>query len=472
MRFSDLREFIQTLQQQGEIKIIEGASCDLEIGGVTQIATGSAKCPALLFDSIKGFPKGYRILTNMISNRVRERLVFDVPDDLSNRDAVKIWKDKLKEYKPIAPKEVATGPVKENILLGDKVDLSKIPWPRWHEHDGVPTMCGNFAITRDPESKEIHLASYPFMLVNHHAVTPHARSANVDVIWQKYWNRGKPCPVAISLGHDPALLIAAGVDWPRLYSGYNFAGWLRGDPVEVTKGEFTDLPIPAAAEVVLEGEVLPPEQGHDVEGQFGDISRYYFGGALSAPCVKIKGMLFRNDPVILGNPPFLGANYGVLSSQTAFVWNELEELGIPNIVAVNHHSWGLTVISIKQPYPGHVMRVAHAVLGGTAGRNARFVILVDEDIDPYNLEKVSWAIATRYDPENSIDINRRIWGDETDPRMHKEKKSMGNYTGSTAVIDACRPYHWMEKFPRTTDISDELLSKTAEKWGRVLRQHG
>ncbi len=451
MRFKDLREFAQTLQETDQIKLLEGANPDLEIGGASQIAAESAKCPALMFDGLKDFPKGHRLLTNAVANKTRERLVFGIAPELSDKDASKLWKDKLKQYESVAPKNVAEAPVKENILLGDKVDLHKLPWVRWHEDDGGFCEHGTFTITRAPDSVKASARSYSFMMVDEHTLVARVAEGYADPVWQQYWQSGKGCPVAISLGHDPALFAAALVS----DEGYGFAGWIRGAPVEVTHGETTGLPIPAAAEAVLEGEILSPEAGQQSAG----------------PTVKIHSMLFRNEPVILGNAPYPGANYGVLSSKAAFVWNDMEALGIPNIEAVNHYDWGCTIVAIKQPYPGHVKRVAHAVLGSSAGRNARIVIVVDEDIDPYNLEKVFWAIATRYDPEYALDIVRRIWSDGMEPRGVKDNKIRGNSTGSTAIIDACRPYHWMDKFPRTTDISEELFRKTEEKWRKVLSPH-
>jgi 4-hydroxy-3-polyprenylbenzoate decarboxylase len=472
MRFTDLREFIQTLQQHGELKVIEGASPDLEIGGVTQIAAESPKCPALLFDSIKGFPEGHRVLTNALSNRHRERLVFDVPEELENKDAVKYWKEKIKEYKPIAPKRAAQALVKENVLLGDGVDLQKIPWPKWREQDERPVIYGALVILRDLESNGIHAACCSFGLVDSRTIVAHVPSRDIDAIGKQYWSKGQSCPVAVSLGQDPALSVAAVLDVPGGGSVYDFAGWLRSAPVEIIEGDYTGLPIPAAAEVLLEGNLLPPEEGQASIGLMGAASGYYIGGARRASSVRVERLHFRNNPIVVSSPLFGEASHGVLVSKSVSVWNELEEIGIPNIVAVNCCNWGVTIVAIKQPYPGHVKRVAHALLGGTAGQNARFIIVVDEDIDPYNLEKVFWAIVTRYDPASAVDIVRRIWSDEMDPRMGHEKRSSGNHTGSTAIIDACRPYHWMDKFPRTTDISDELLKKTAEKWGRVLRQHG
>ncbi|MGH7843811.1 MAG: UbiD family decarboxylase domain-containing protein, partial [Candidatus Binatia bacterium] len=307
MQFKDLREFIRALEETGEIKIIEGASCDLEIGGVSQIAAESPKSPALLFDSIKEFPKGHRMLTNAISNRHRERLIFDVPEDLSDKEAVKYWKEKIKEYKPIAPQVVAAGAVKENELLDDKVDLNKIPWPKWHEQNERCSAYGT-VFAWDPESNNIHAVSCSLGLLDHRAMVADVPWTSVDAPWNKYWSHGKACPVAISLGHDPALLVAASMKLPLPSSPYDFAGWLRGAPVEVMKSEYAGVPIPAAAEVVLEGDLLPPEQRKEGAG-----SSVATSGKWKAPYVNVKGMHFRNDPIIIGNPPFLGGCHGVLA---------------------------------------------------------------------------------------------------------------------------------------------------------------
>ena len=165
----------------------------------------------------------------------------------------------------------------------------------------------------------------------------------------------------------------------------------------------------------------------------------------------------------------MGSTHGVLASRAAYLWNELDDLGVANIIAVNHRPWGATIVSIKQLDAGHVKRVARALMESSAGRNLRFAIIVDEDIDPYNLEKVFWAIATRYEPEYALDIARRLRGDSV---VAEEGGSAATHTGSAAIIDACRPYRWMDKFPRTTDISEELVKKTVEKWGKIFAQRG
>jgi len=470
VKFNDLRHYVATLESLGQLKVVEGASCDLEIGAITELATSRSNSPAVLFDSIQGFKKGFRILTNFLAHKSRERLVYGVAEELTDSEAVRLWKNKLKEVKPVETLHVDDGPVKENMMVGNDVDLTRFPWPKWHQRDGGPYICATAVVTRDPESGYINVGSYRYMLLSKNTMVAHIGSGHHgDVIRKKYWAKGKACPVAISLGQEPALFVTAGTNLSWGVSEYGFAGWMRGAPVEVTKGVVTDLPIPATAEVLLEGEMIAPEQGMEVEGPFGEMSGYYGGGARPAPITVIKSVLYRNDPIVLGAPPFLGASRGILSSRGILIWNELEALGIPNIIGVNY-SWGMTIIAIKQAYPGHAMRAAHGALGGTAGYHGRFVIVVDDDIDPFNLEDVLWALATRCDPETSLDVCRRIWSYKIDPRLPKHKKEAGDYTGAVAIIDACKPYHWIDEFPRTTKISEELLKATEDKWGKLFKE--
>src|SRR4029434_3217972 len=261
------------------------------------------------------------------------------------------------------------GPIKENVFQDSDVDLTKLPWPKWHERDGGPYICATSSVTRDLESGYINVGSYRFMLLGKNKIVAHIGSGHHgDVIRKKYWAKGKPCPIAICLGQEPSLLVAAGTNTNWGVSEYGFAGWMRGAPVEVTQGVFTDLPIPATAEVVLEGgilppsagcvsagswevtqgvftvwqipataevvlegEMLPPSAGLEIEGPFGEFSGYYGGGARPAPVTMIRSMLYRNEPIILGSPPFIGARRGILSSRGILVWHGLDDLGLPDI---------------------------------------------------------------------------------------------------------------------------------------------
>jgi len=240
-------------------------------------------------------------------------------------------------------------------------------------------------------------------------------------------------------------------------AGFGFAGWFRGAPVEVTEGEHTGLPIPANAEIVLEGEVNPPNQDPA-------------GPVLDQATVKIHRLYCRNDPIILAGAPFLASSHGVLASSAAALWLELEDHGIEGISGVNHRPWGVTVVSLKQVDAGHVKRVARALMESSVSRDLRYAILVDDDIDPFNLEKVFWAIATRYEPQAALDIVRRVGEAEVDVTGAREGSGTTLHSDSAAMIDACRPYRWIDQFPRTTDISEELMKRTVQKWGAFLER--
>jgi UbiD family decarboxylase len=462
MPFKDLREFISALQDRHEIKSIDGASAELEIGAVTQIGAESAQCPAILFDAIPGFRKGQRVLTNVLANKTRERLLFGVSQDLTEKDALIAWKDKLTQYQPVAVANSAHAPVKQNILAEGQIDLATLPWLRWQEDEPSACQHGTLVVTKDPRSGEIGIASHSFARLDRDTLAARVENdSGINPVWQEYWAHGKDCPVAISLGHDPALLAATLIGSPlEILASYGIAGWLRGAPVEVTDGEYTGMPIPATAEIVLEGEIEPPPE------ETGDQTQNHPLG----PTVKIHRLYFRNDPIILATAPFLTSIHGVLASRSAALWIELEKRGIAGINAINHRGWGVTIVAIKQLDGTHVKRVSRALMESFAGRDLCHAIVVDEDIDPFNLEKVFWAIATRYEPQVALDIVRRLSHEEHDVAGAKKGGSTANNPVSAAIIDACRPYRWIDKFPRTTDISKELMKRTVEKWGKVLER--
>jgi UbiD family decarboxylase len=204
VKFNDLRHFISTIDELGQLKTVEGASCELEIGAITEVASFKKSCPAVLFDSIKGFPKGFRVLTNFVANSMRERMVFGVANDLTDPEAVLYWKNHSKEFAPIEPTEVKDGPVKENVMVGGDVDLTRFPWPKWHQRDGGPYICATSSVTRDPESGYVNIGSYRYMLLGKNKIVAHIGSGHHgDVIRKKYWAKGKALPGSDLAGSRP-----------------------------------------------------------------------------------------------------------------------------------------------------------------------------------------------------------------------------------------------------------------------------
>jgi 4-hydroxy-3-polyprenylbenzoate decarboxylase len=287
---------------------------------------------------------------------------------------------------------------------------------------------------------------------------------NGDVLRKLYWERGESCPITISLGQDPSLIVAAGTDLRFGVSEYDYAGWLKGEPVKIIEGPKTGVPMPADGEVVIEAELLPPAEGMSDEGPFGESSGYYGGGVHEAPIVKVLAIHERDHPIVLGLPPIKGRIRTRMGGRGVQIWKELEDLGVPNVEAVNY-AWGMTIIAIRQMYPGHPMRAAHGALGGTAGYHSRIVIVVDEDVNIYDPEELLWAICTRCDPETQIDIARRIWSYRIDPRLEPARRKRGDLTGSTAIIDACRPFHWRDEYPNVTGIAASLRDEVLANWG-------
>ena len=465
--FTDLREFLSVVKEMGQLKVVEGADWDLEIGALTGMIGAQRNCPVLLFDSIKGYSRGFRMMTNMLNNGARQRLIYGCPPEVKDSEAVQWWRAQLKNYQSVPPVFVNDAPVKQNVKKGDDVNLKEFPWIRWHEKDGGPYMCATSTVTRELETGYINVGSYRFELVDRNTMVGHLASGHHgDIIRKKYWARGKACPVAISLGQELSILVAAGDATTWGNSEYDYAGWLRGAPVEVTSGVFTDLPIPATAEVVLEGELLPPQAGVATEGPFGEMGGYY-GDASPTPLVRINAVLHRDDPIILGSPPFPNTARNLFGARGLRVWAELEALGIPGIKGIRFGG-GVLIISIDQSFPGHAMRAALGALGGTGGYHTRFVILVDEDVDPHNLNEVLSAMGTRCDPDTSLDITRRMWSSRVDARLEPEKIEKGDYTSSVAIIDATRPYYWRDHFPEKVRISPELRRAMETKWHELL----
>jgi UbiD family decarboxylase len=479
--FRDLREFIDSVEKLDRLERIDGAHWDLEIGGITELTVRRPDAPALLFDQIPGSPPGYRVMSNVVNSRRRAALALDMPADAEPLELTRMWKERIRHIEPIAPRTVEWGPVMENVQEGDDVDLLKFPSPKWHELDGGRYIgTADMVIQRDVDDPEwVNAGTYRIQVHDHNTLGIYISSGHHGTILrQKYWDRGEPCPVVVTVGQEPGLWIACTHAIPAGQSELDYAGWLRGEPVEVIAGEYTGLPIPATAEIAFEGDLLPPEHESRVEGPFGEWQGYYGTGAAVEPVIKVRRVLHRNDPIIFGAPPLkplatfnaqVGIDFG-----SARIWHSLEAAGVPDVRGVYRFIAGQTsgyfvVISITQRYPGHSREAAHVALGAyAASHNARFVVVVDDDIDPSNPDEVLWAMGTRCDPSTSMEIAHGLLGTNLDPRVEPAAKRAGNAISGRAIIDACRPFHWKDEFPPVSEMSAELRASITEKWGARL----
>ena len=471
---TDMRGFLRCLEEMGEIKTLEGVDLKLEVGALTERAA-EKEGPALLFGGFKDYPPGFRIISNLFRTCRRTAPAMGLPADLKGIEFLHAWRKKLAAYKPVAVQQVEGGPVCENQMAGDQVNLYKFPTPSWHELDGGPyigTGCG--VITKDPETGKINIGTYRVMIQNKNTVSvkmnmgKHGRLA-----FERSRAAGKPLPVAITLGQGPSVFLAAQMPLPPDVNEYEFAGYLQGVPVPVIRGAATGLPLPANAEVVLEGE-MPPMKDEEMprEGPFGEWPGYFTEANVGeTPVMVVKRVYYRNDPIILGAPPLKPpASYLPISIGAATLWEQLEKAGVPDIKGVWGFVYGgqpgpFTVISIHQRYAGHSKQALLVAAGARAGAyGGKFVVVVDDDIDITNPNDVIWAIATRCYVRDGIDVVKSVWASVCEPAMPPEERSPKGYVSDRVLIDACRPFRWMDEFPAVNAFEREFKDKVEKKW--------
>ncbi len=292
----DLREWLQKADAIGKLRKLGGADWNLEIATAAILNLQRNQCPTLLFDDIKGYSRGYRVVTCTSSTASLVALALNLPVTDSDFELLGVvrenfpqWEANLPEF---APEVVSTGPVLENIDSGDNVDLFRFPVPRFYSLDGGRYIgTGHTVITKDPDTGEINLGTYRLQVHDKKTTGWYAGpNQHGEIHRKKYHSRGQPCPVAVSVGHHPLIF---GVSCVALPSGteYQFAGAIRGEPVKVITEELTGLPIPADSEIVLVGW-CPPDQ-YRTEGPFGEWTGYYAGGAAPAPVIEVERIYYR-----------------------------------------------------------------------------------------------------------------------------------------------------------------------------------
>ncbi len=469
----DLRDYVKLSESLGVLKKIEGADWNLEVAALADLYR---RRKSILFDKIKDYPEGFRILSNLFSSRKQQKALFGAPLDLSTLDFIRFIKERMAAFSSVKPMEVSSGPVMENIMSGDEVDVYKLPAPKWREQDGGRYIgTADLVITRDPDSGWVNLGTYRVMIQDKNTVASYmSPGRHGRMMREKYWQRGKSCPVAVACGQDPLLFSMSFSSVPFGVSEYEFAGWLKGSPIEVVKAPYTGLPIPAAAEIVIEGEMPPPEKESRPEGPFGEWTGYYGSGTRTEPIIHIKNILHRNNPILMvASGGLVPSEMGGNVIRSAMLWSQMEQAGVPGINGVwcmePGGSYLLVAISIKQGFPGHAKQAAMAAGGCREGTYMnRYTIVVDDDIDPTNEEDVWWAIASRSDPRTSIDIIDNCWSSPLDPRLDPVKRAAGDYTTSKAIINACRPFHWMKDFPKVVGSTPELTQKVINKYKNIL----
>ncbi len=469
MANKDLRDWLADVEANGELKRINGAEPQEEIGGIVDLYMRKMGNPAVLFDEVPNYTKGFRVLANILTSTPRINLALGLSANASEHELVQWWRTYMREGPSRPTKRVERGPLMDNILEGAAVDLNLIPTPIWHEHDGGPfigTAC--LVIMKDPDSGWINSGTYRVQVQGSNVATvmmspgKHGR-----LLMNKYHERGEKCPVAVVVGVHPAIFMLSGLEIPYGKSELEAAGGIFGESVEVLNMPKTGLPVPANAEIAFEGYI----GANDVlqEGPLGEWTGYYAGGSRPEPAIRIETMMYRNDPILVGAIPAVPPNDNTFylgAYRCGAVWSQLEAAGIPGITGVWAHEAGGSrfwlTIAIKQLYGGHAKQVGMVASHCHAGAYCnRWTIVVDDDIDPTNTADVIWAMSTRLDTREGIDIIEGGWSSALDPMCYDGDDDRRN---GRVIVNACKPFKRKDSFPVVARSSKALDARIIAKW--------
>nr|NIO08593.1 UbiD family decarboxylase [Deltaproteobacteria bacterium] len=385
MPYRDLREYLDRLEQEGEIIHIQR-----EVDPVWEIAAVIRRAgeKAIYCDRVKG--SDMPMVGNLFGSPRKVELCLGLERD---KLLLEYWQ---RARTPIDPAMVSSGPVQERVYTGDDVDLQRLPIPMAHEFDGGRIIDSGIVIARDPE------LGYNVSIHRLHFKGPRKTGILCGSVqhlrhyMNRAWQRGKPLEIAIAIGADPILYIASQSRMGYGISEFQVAGGLRQSPVELVQCKTVDLAVPAHAEIVLEGFIPPDER--EPEGPYGEYPGYY-GSSEASPVIHYTAMTTRNDPIyqmiLIGKPPTEN-NYLTLMPKVSTVYqiirecvNDIRDIYITPGSGGSFHC----IIAIKKGFEAEPRRAILAALGSRA--TLRQVIVVDDDIDIRNPVEVEWAVATR-----------------------------------------------------------------------------
>jgi len=465
----DLRDFIAKCEEKDELRRIKvEVDWNLELSHIAKL-NEFKKGPALLFENVKGYDTP--VLSSAVCTERRLAIALGLPDDYTLIQQAKEWV-KLTQKAKIPPKIVSDGPVMENVIEGDKIDLLAFPVPKFFPLDGGRYIgTAHCLITKDPDEGWTNVGTYRMQVLdNNHAGAQFVWGKHANLMLERHRELGTMMPAAVAIGADPLLWLFSSTTAPWGISEYDLAGAVRGAPYEIIESDLTGLMIPAQAEIVLEGEFNPDRASFREEGPFGEYTGYYSaktGEEWPKPVFEVKRILHRNNPIFwitTTGLPIADSHVSGALQCAASIWSDLLDMKIPGIqsVYVLPESTGrlIAIISVKQRYPGHSTQVLAAVAGATSGHyRLKNIIVVDDDIPADDIPKVLWAISTRTDPERSVQVMRRTRGAPLDAGVYIENRDMG----SKLLLDATIPFEWKKK-PIVTHLDKDMVAKVEARW--------
>ena len=476
VRWRDLREWLALVDADGRLMTIkQPVDADEELSAITFMAARRENAPALLFESVDGDRFGARILANMLgSSKERYALAVGLDPKLTTAEMISATRPIMSRR--IAPVHVpaAAAPVNEIVLRGDDVDLTALPAPKFWPGDGGRYIgTGDITLTRDPATGRINVGCYRQMLHGPRRVGLYCSPGKHGLLDREaWWARGEPCEVVVAYGIDPVLFMLAAQVFGAGESEFDVAGGIMGRGLELTEGVCVSLPIPAHAELVIEGVL---HAGNiEPEGPLGEFTGYYGRERSPQPVIEVKALHARRAPILIAAlmakyPSCeIGAYYAIMRS--ARILDDLERIGVPGVVGAYAHpaaasGWGIVVVALRQQYAGHAAQVlALAAQCPAAAYYTKWIIAVDDDVDPTDFNEVMWALSTRCHPSEDIDFLRNTWSTGLDPSQYVAEQRP---YGSKALINACKPHRHIKQFPPSTLLRRSVYERVSARWAEL-----
>lgn len=466
MAYADLREYLRALENKGKLKRVKKeVDKDWEVAAVCRQLFKKVppeKRPALLFENVKGFQ--IPIAAGVLG---ASKEIYAIGLETESVDGInKKWDRALEN--PIAPRMVSTGPCKENIWHGDRVDLLKLPVPVWTVgEDPGPFFTSPYVITKDPETGIRNIGTYR-MQVKGRNKTGFLIGVRQDAAYhlRKNAQENKPTPVAVVIGADPSIGYVSVSKMSEVLDEFAVAGALRGAPIDLVRCETVPLEVPATAEIVLEGEI--PPNALEPEGPFGEYTGY-MGPAGDQPFFNVECMTFRNNPVyqafISQMPPSesscirgIGREWPLFKHLKHTLRFPIKDLRLKEAGG----SGAYVVVSLHKQFEGQVRQLMYGIWSMRTGFG-KITVVVDDDIDIQDDFAIDWALSWRVRPDRDVYIERDVQavgldpsqGPPTVPQHHPSRQ-----VGARMAIDATRKHD----YPAVSLPPKEHLDRIAKNW--------
>ncbi|MDP2605234.1 MAG: UbiD family decarboxylase [Deltaproteobacteria bacterium] len=464
MPYADLREFLNKLESCGKLhRIAKPVDKDWEIAAVAKVAFESIpepRRPALMFEQVKGFDMP--LVLGVLGG---SRAIYCLALECELKDLHKKWGDA--ERRPIAPVRVAKGPVQDKIFRGTEVNLLKLPIPTWTVgQDPAPYVTSGYVITNDPDTGIRNVGVYRIQLKGANKLglfINYLQGGREHV--EKNIKRGQPTPVAIVIGAEPVIGLVSVTRLPQDLDEFAVAGALRGAPVELVRCVTSDLEVPAAAEIVIEGMIAAELEE---EGPFGEYTGYMGPKSMSYK-VDIQCVTQREKPIFQEfssqMPPSESSCIRSIGRESALQKHLIEDLGLPVRDVHLFEAGGAAaylVISIKKSHPAQP-RTAMFGAWSFAPQFGKLTVVVDDDIDIRDPNLVNWALSFRMQPEKDSFIMSGTAAVQLDPSQAREDVLQQDATrrlSSKIGIDATRKH----AYPAIAVPPQEHLERVRNDW--------